>query len=188
MFKELSRLFSSPARIKILKFFVFQPNLKIPSSAVASGIGIPRAVCESELRALVRTGVLQPRKYGKKVLYGLSSTYAYADLVRMFLEKITLPSDKTIADAFRGISGITLLVATGALTEDTRPSLDILIVTRRPKDTRITKAVRKVEMSVALPLRYAVLEPVEFAERREARDRILRDVFEFSYRVIVGKA
>ncbi len=187
MFKELSRLFQNPARIKVLKFFTLQPNLKTSAKDVAQTIGGSVAKTEIEIRALARAGVLTGKRQGKKTMYSLSPTFPHAEAVRGFLDEITQPNDKSLSDAFRGVPGVTLLVATGALVRERRGTIDLLVVTRRPKDARIERAVRQVETKASLPIRYAVFDTREYEERRVARDRLLRDVFEFTHAVIVGR-
>jgi|CXWL01.1.fsa_nt_gi DNA-binding transcriptional ArsR family regulator len=187
MFKELSRIFGSPARLKVLKFFALQSGVRISASEAALQLGMSRAKVETELRVLSKVGVLQRRGQGKKVTYMFPGTHPYSEAIRIFLESTTVPDDKAVAGAFRGVSGITLIAATGTLMQDPRPSLDLLIVSRRPKNPDIARAVRKLETGTALSLRYAVLETGEYKNRLETRDRLLRDVFDFSYRVILGR-
>ncbi|MBX9765053.1 hypothetical protein K2X83_00225, partial [Patescibacteria group bacterium] len=175
-------------RIKVLKFFTLQPNIKVSARDVAGTIGGSAAKTETEIRALTRAGVLMGKRQGAKTLYSLSPSFQYADAVRSFLDEITQPNDKSLSDAFRGVPGVTLLVATGALMRDPRPSVDLLVVTRRPKDARIERAVRQVETKASLPIRYAVFDTKEYEERRVARDRLLRDIFEFTHLVVLGRS
>lgn len=187
MFTELARIFASPSRIKVLKFFALQPGIKLSSADAALQLGMSKTKVEAELRALVKMDLLQKRGQGKKVFYTFPGTHPYSEAIRVFLESTTVPDDKVITRSFRGVSGITLIVITGVLMQDPRPSLDLLIVTRRPKNPLIAKAVRKIETGTALSLRYAVIEATEYKNRLETRDRLLRDVFDFTYRVILGR-
>lgn len=187
MFKELSRLFQNPLRIKVLKYFTLQPSVKVPAKEVATILGGGVTKVETEIRALQRAGVLVMKKNGKK-MYSLSPTFPHADAVRVFLDEITQPNDKSLSDAFRGVPGITLLVASGALVREHRAAIDLLVVTRRPKDARIERAVRQVETKASLPIRYAVFDTREYEERRVARDRLLRDIFEFTHVVVLGRS
>lgn len=188
MFKELSRLFQNPTRIKVLKFFTLQPSVKTSAKDVTQTIGGSAAKVETEIRSLARAGVLAGKRQGKKTLYSLSPAFEHTDAIRTFLDDITQPNDRALSDAFRGVPGITLLVASGALVREPRAAVDLLVVTRRPKDVRIERAVRQVETKVSLPIRYAVFDTREYEERRVARDRLLRDIFEFEHAVILGRS
>lgn len=187
MFKDITQLCSSIPRLKLLKFFLFQPDVRITTLVASNTTGIPKAITVRELRALKNYGILTSRTQGKNILWSLNASHPFAVPFRTFLESATLPDDSSIASAFRGVSGITLLVVAGILAGEERGLIDILIVTKKPNNPRIATSVRAVERMSALPLRYAVLEREEYAERLEARDRMLRDVLEFKHRTIIGR-
>jgi len=187
MFKDIVQLGSSMPRLKILKFFLFQPESRHTALSAANTLGIPKAAVARELRSLERYGILISRKQGKNTFWSANMAHPFALPFALFLETTTLPEDSIITSAFRGVPGITLLVAAGLLAREERGLIDILIVTRKPKDPKIAASVRALERASALPLRYAVLERGEYAERLEARDRMLRDVLEFKHRIIIDR-
>lgn len=188
MFSELVRLFTNIPRAKVAKFFLLQKEIRATAEQVASLIGLTKDAVRREAAALSRMGLLIDRRSGASNVYSLASNHPYASELRDLLKVATSANDKEIADFFRDVPGLSVLVVTGILTDEERSSLDLLIVTRRPNDKRVHSAVRRLEKHLALPLRYAVLETREFRERMEARDRLLRDVFEYSHRVVAGKA
>jgi hypothetical protein len=187
MFNDIAHLFGSVQRTKLLKFFLFQPDVRASAQAAGAAIGIPKAAAEKEARALVKLGVLVSKRHKKSVLLSANIAFPWLSAVRAFLDATTLPSDRAVAGAFKGITGISLIVATGVLAREERSSIDLLIVARKSKNPAIAKAVRKAEFMAGIPLRYAVLEPGRYTERLEANDRLLRDVFEFSHRTVYGR-
>ncbi|MES2134632.1 MAG: hypothetical protein V4449_00090 [Patescibacteria group bacterium] len=187
MFKDVVQLCSSIPRLKILKFFLCQPESRATAIVVANTTGVSKEVTARELRALGKYGVLNYRKQGKKIFWSVNSAHPFTVPMSVFLEATTQPNDALITSSFRGVSGITLLVVAGVLTGEERGLIDILIVTKKPNDQKIAVAVRAVERLSALPLRYAVLEKGDYAERLEARDRMLRDVLEFKHRTIIDR-
>ena len=186
MFKELTRLFDSPTRTKLLKFFLFQPDMRTSAANAGAAVGVPKAVAEKEVRSLVRFGFLVARKQKRKMLFTVNRAHPLVPALRTFLEVSTLPDDRSILQAFRGVPGVSLIVASGALAREDRSSVDFLIVAKKTKNPLIAKAVTKVERMAGMPLRYVVMEPQIYAARSEARDRLLRDVFEFKNRLILG--
>lgn len=154
---------------------------------VASTVGGGRRGMEKELKALVRLEVLTMRKLGKEVLYALNRSFPLLTPLAAFIEATTIPSDAELTGAFRGVRGISLVMVAGVLANEERGSVDLLIVTSRSRDPKVTRAVRRAERLAALPLRYAILEPREYAERLTARDRMLRDILEFKHRVLLGR-
>jgi hypothetical protein len=140
------------------------------------------------MKALVKVGLLSGKRQGNHTYYTYAVTHRQADALKQFLEETTVPSDRSVAAAFKGITGTALVVVSGVLVKNSRSPVDLLIVARRPKGDAIARAVRKVEMGIALPLRYAVLEAGEYKSRLEANDRLLRDVFDFAHRVVIGRS
>ncbi|OGG43944.1 hypothetical protein A2841_03600 [Candidatus Kaiserbacteria bacterium RIFCSPHIGHO2_01_FULL_48_10] len=187
MFKDLAHLFASSARIKVLKFFILQPDVRVTAPTVSATLGAPKALVEQELRALTRFGLLECRKQKKVNFFMLESDHPVVEPLQAFFTAISMPSNDDIMGAFRKVRGVTLLIATGVLAQESRGAIDLLIVTRKPKDAQIARAVKRLEAAVALPLRYAVLESGDYESRLESYDRLLRDVFEFSHRIIVGR-
>ncbi|MBI3573729.1 hypothetical protein HY090_01630 [Candidatus Kaiserbacteria bacterium] len=199
MFQDLARIFENGKRAKLLKFFMFQSDVRATAASAGAAIGIPKKAAEREARALLRADLLisrkQPRRKvgvpteasGKNILYSANPSHPWREAVHAFLDATTLPDDRAILSAFRGVSGLTLIVATGVLARDERSSLDLLIVAKKKKNPKIARGVFKAESLTGLPLRFAVLEPLKYKERLEANDRLLRDVFEFNHRLILGR-
>jgi len=189
MFTDIVRLFNSPTRLKLLKFFVYQPHTRISVKTASGTLGIPEARVTQELRALVRFGFLIKRTQGKMPAFELNQSYSLADSLADFLEKATRVEDHLLTEIFRGTRGILRVVASGALLGEKRSSIDLLVIVRKKGafDHHVARAVKRAERLVALPLRYAVLEQREFEERLEARDRLLRDVFEFKHSLLLGR-
>ncbi|MBV9349244.1 MAG: hypothetical protein JO026_00670 [Patescibacteria group bacterium] len=187
MFTELSRIFAAPARIKLLKSFLLYPESRKTAAEAAAAIGLSKNVAERDARALAQIGILTLRGSKKKKLYSANQGHEFYEPLRSLLNT-TLPDDRALLSVFRGVSGVALIVATGVLALEERSAIDLLIVAKRSQNPRLGKAVMKLERITALPLRYVILEPQIFSERVEAHDRLLRDVFEFKNRVILGKA
>jgi hypothetical protein len=188
MFTELTRLFENGARAKLLKFFLFQTDQRFAARAAGAALGIPKAAAEKETRALTRFGILVARKRGRETYYAADTRHPLFTPLRAFLDATTLPEDRDILAAFKGISGISLLAASGALVKEERAAVDLLVVVRKSQHPAVAKAVSRLEHRFGLPLRYAVMEPSAYVERLEGNDRLLRDVFEFRHRIVLGRA
>ncbi len=191
MFKDVCQLFYPVSRVKLLKFFSFDGEARgegrATAAAAASTVGITKEEAERQIRAFMRLKLLTMRRQGSVKTYVFNNDHPFAGPLRRFLEETTLPSERAIAKAFKGVTGIISVIASGNLAKEPRSSADLLIVTRRPEDARLAAAVRKVETLSGIMLRYAVLGVDDYHERLEARDRLIRDVLEYSHRVIIGR-
>ena len=186
MFSDIARLFASPLRIKLIKFFALQPDERFLVSHIAASLATNKKKLQPELAMLSRAGVVVSRTGKGGRAYGWNRGYPRAFALQNFVIESTTPDDKTIAEPFRRI-GVYVVIAAGMLADESRGSVDLLVVTRRPKDPRIAKAVKKLESLTAVPIRYSVMEVGDYHNRLQGYDRILRDITDFRHRVIMGR-
>jgi hypothetical protein len=186
MFQEIARLFTTPLRIKVVKFFALQPEVRATAVQVASSLASSKDSVLAELRALNRLGLLGTRAERTGRTFSWNGNYRAASAIQNFVIEATTPSDDVIAKIFRPLAP-SLVVTAGALTNEERGTVDVLVVSRRPKDPRIAKAVKTLEATTAVPVRFAVMSVTEYLARREGYDRLLRDIFDFKHRVIIGR-
>lgn len=187
MFRDLAFLFDTPLRAKALAYLLKRPGEEGDASEFAAVSGVTKAQAQKELNALVKFGVLKSRGVGKDKKYVADEQDPLFHALHNFLIVAAAPTDSEILSAFKGVRGIQLLAVAGALADDGRSSVDMLVVTKDPDNPKIARSVKKVENMAAMPVRYAVLELGEYIERKQAFDRMLRDIFEYSHRILLEK-
>lgn len=187
MFKDLAFIFKTPLRAKLVTFFVRRPGEWGSAVDAAAVVGGARKTVSRELSALAHFGILTSRRAQGVVRYSVNEQDELFTPLARFLSEAAMPSDKEILDAFRGIRGITLILAAGLLAHEEKSPAELFIVCKGEQSAPIGRAVRKLELFSGLPLRYAVLGADEYAERRQAFDRLTRDFFEYRHRVILEK-
>jgi hypothetical protein len=187
MFGELTRLFGSPIRIKLLKFFSLQPESKVTAAQVPRLVGANKEQVRTELRALARSGLLLSKVSREGTGYQWNESHRLAPAIAEFLDSAAVPKEDEIASQFKKIPSVIAVIAAGTLVRETRSSVDLLVLSRQPNDDRVAQAVKKLEISSAMPIRFAVMAQREFDDRRESYDRLLRDVLDFKYKVVYGK-
>jgi len=188
MFQEISLLFKTPLRAKIVAYFVRRRGEWVPPADVASIVGASKEVTVKEISSLFRFGIIVSRKIRDKTIYRINEHDMLYEPLARFLAEVAIPTDKEIMNACRGIRGVSLIVAGGLLVNEAQSPVELLIVCKNQKDATIAAAIKKLEMFSATPLRYAVFSAEEYSERRRAYDRMLRDLFEFRHRVVFKKS
>ncbi|XKT74537.1 MAG: hypothetical protein ACJKTH_00365 [Patescibacteria group bacterium UBA2163] len=187
MFQDIGFVFKNPLRLKITNYFVRRPGEWGNAADVVATIGSTRAAVSRELGQLVRFGILTSRQIHGINAYAVNESDNLFVPLKQFLVTLATPTDKEIVEAFRGIRGLTMIVAAGFFLDETHSPAELLIVGKNPDEKRIAKSIKKLESLVALPIRYVVLDTEEFYNRRQAYDRMLRDLFEFKHRVVLDR-
>lgn len=184
MLATLGTLFRSPTRIRVLAYVV-RAHVPVTAIEVAKGVRAPRAKVSTELLALTKSGIVIMRPPRKVPRFLISEAHPLVPHLRELLIEAMNPNDRDILAAFRGVSGLLFLVVAGVLAHDERGSVDLLIVSRNPHSSKVPRAVARVERLAGLTLRYSVMDLEEYQKRRQSFDRMLRDVLDFSHRILV---
>lgn len=196
----LSKLFGSPARVKLLRLFLFNPDEVYGRDDIVAVSRVTPNTASKELTALTRAGLVKrktftkeiPQAEGKPVKkrktlgYMFDPKFPYTEALVTFLSSTLDVSDVEIRKRFKGVGIIRKLVLSGFLTGQTEGMLDLLIVGRL-NETAVQNAVAHLEAECGRAIRYAILTGDEYEYRLRARDKLIRDVFDNTHRLLIDK-
>lgn len=183
MFNDLAALFGTVLNAKILKFCALRPEEEHSVRALSAALSARPEEVRSSLTTLLRLQVLRSKSARGERVFFWNTEQRDAEALAAFVTLSTMPSDALIARTFKSLGVSTIMVA-GALVGESRGALELLLVTRRPDEPRLARAVKRLEAATATPIRYAVLETREYERRRGGYDRLLRDITDFRHRII----
>lgn len=183
----LARLFGSPARLKLLRLFLFNDDMTFVASDAAFRARITKDAVRKELTQLTHAGIIR-KKTGKAPLgYMADKRFAHYDALKAFLRATTDVSDSSIVTAVKKAGTIRLVVLSGMFTGAVESKVDVLIVGDRMEERPLTTAIHSLEAELGRELRYACFTSDEFKYRIGVYDRLLRDVFDYPHRVLYDK-
>jgi len=197
----LSKLLGSPARVKLLRLFLFNPSQIYDRDMVVMNARVTPDMASKELAALARAGVIMRRSFFKEVIragtklptkrrtlgWMCDPNYPHLTPLTRFLRDTLVVSESDIRKRIRAVGTVKLVVIGGPLIGEERTALDLLIVGDRLNETGLKNFVRALESEAGRELRYAVLTSDEYQYRRRVRDKLTRDVFDFPHREIINK-
>lgn len=197
--EHLSKLFGSPARMKVMRLFVFNPERVYDRDLVATAVRVSPDAASRECAALARMGIITRRSFYREVPEGsrakrrkvigwvLDQGYPHLAPLSAFLRDTVQIETADMRRRFRGVGTVHLLVLAGSLAGNPDSEVDLLIVGDRLRESAVRTAVRMLEAECGRDLRYLVLSTKEYLYRRRVRDRLVRDVMDFPHREIVDK-
>ncbi len=199
--RELAKLFGSPARVKILRLFCFNPELVTDRDDVVKRLRISPESATRELAALGRAGVLRKREFFKEVGvdskgipkrrraagWMLEMRYPYVTPLRSFLTDTLLPTNDEILKRLKGVGQLRLVVTSGLFAQSSESSLDLLIVGEKIDSLALATSMRQFEAELGKELRYATLTSEDFVFRRRVQDRLVREVLDFPHELILDR-
>lgn len=186
----LSVLFGSEARIKVLNFFLLNPDQKYSSNQISKEIGINAAIIRRELLNLEKTELIKKEKGVKpitdKFLYYVEKSYIlYPELKALFTKTQILSSQKFIVD-LQKICQPKFLALSGLFVNNSTSPTDILIVAR-VRRLEFLKLIKELENDLGKEVNYTLMDESEFLYRREIMDVFLYNILEGNNIILIDQ-
>lgn len=189
--QELEVLFSSKARPRILKLFFQNEKGSFTSKEVAKKCQISQESAQKELKKLSKIKLLQKSKNktskGGKYSYSLNPKFSSLAELRALVLAMPVFSLKELTNLFKKNSGLQLVVIAGVFLKENRSPVDILLVGKKPKRSKISKLIKKIESQMGKEIRWSLMTTEEFNYRLGINDRFLKDIFDYSHKKIIDK-
>ena len=183
----LAKLFGSPARLKMIRLFVFNRDLSLAAAQVVERAKLSKEVVRRELADLVAAGLIRRKGEGTKTRYQTNPQFEHLGALDVFIRDTTVVPPKRMVALLRKAGAIRLLVLSGLFMSVTESRVDLLVVGDRLDDRALVSAVRTLEAELGREIHYASFTTEDFRYRYGVYDRLLRDVFDYPHRLLVDK-
>lgn len=197
MSDPLSILFGSTARVKLLRFFLFNPSKEYTFDEMSRRARLVRRTARTELSALEKAGVISKRTMyvvepGKdkklKVLgYGLNKKFTELQALQTFLFETAPIDGKTLMGHLRKAGPIDFVVVAGVFVREFEQQLDVLIAMKKVSQAKIETAIRGLEAEIGIEIRFAVMTSEDLLYRVGMNDKLCRDLFDYKHQIIVDR-
>ncbi|HEY6020756.1 MAG TPA: hypothetical protein VIY48_12930 [Candidatus Paceibacterota bacterium] len=182
MTDSLTKLFGSPARVKLLRLFLFNPRQQWSLKEAAAHAQVTPAATRAELKVFVSTKIIKQSRQR----YQLNENFEYLAALQALL--LNAPArGRDIYERLRTTGAIKLIIVAGIFVGDWEGRIDLLVVGDRIKDQMIRRKLRALESELGKELRYAVLSTPEFSYRLNLSDKLVRDVMDYPHTVVFDR-
>jgi hypothetical protein len=201
---NVSHIFGTDAKVKMMRLFIFNPTLSFDANHVMSRIKESPRVVRRELSMLQKSGLVKKRggqaakakkKRGKaksttsrKITYALNTDYPYLHALSDFLIDAVPYTEKEISKKLSRVgTSVKLILLAGVFTHDPESRVDLLIVGDHLKKGSLVKAISEIESELGKEIRYAAFETADFKYRMSMYDKLVRDILDFPHVKILNK-
>ena len=183
----LEKLFESPAKVRVLRLFVRNPEETFSFPDIAKRTQVKRETTRKELGKLIKIGLIK-RKVVKKIrIYFTNSEFRLlSELQNLIIKDAVAPRKELLAKAKR-LGNVKLIILSGVFINSDQSRTDMLIVGDGVKKSKLEKFLADIESELGRPLRYTVMDSNEFKYRKNMYDRFLRDIFESPHEKLINK-
>lgn len=193
----LSILFGSTARVKLLRFFLFNPSKEFSFDDISRRARLVRRTARTEISALEKAGVIVKRTLyvpidGKtkkmKVLgYALNKSFPELQALQTFLFETAPIDGKNVLAHLRKAGTIDFLVVAGVFVREFEQGLDVLITMKKVSQAKVEAAIRALESEIGMEIRCAIMSSEDLLYRVGMNDKLTRDLFDYKHQILVDK-
>lgn len=204
----LEFLTGSPARARLLRTFVLNPNDSFSLDLLAKRAKASPAAIARELKALDAAGVTKSVKHqvpvlaksqagkgskkqaAKKVelMWQSNLEFRYARALSVFVHEVAPVRYDDIVEGLKRSSGkLSTVILSGTFMGDPSRPADILVAADILDERRVETAVRRLEPAYGREIRYASFSTHEFQYRLTVQDRLIRDTLEYPHLVLFDR-
>lgn len=203
----LGKLFGSTLRVKLLRFFLFNPQAVYDVDTLAKRSQAKIADVKKETNLLFRINFIKEKQYTKdvekKVKKGkktvteiikkkvigltLNLNFEYGETLKKVLLDFQFLDRNAIADRFKKAGRIKFLAVAGIFLNNLDSRADLVIVGDQLNRSVIESEIKKLEAELGKDLVYALFETPDFEYRLKMYDKFIRDILDFEHHRLIEK-
>ncbi len=172
---ELSKLFGSEMRVKIIRVFLRNQDITLNNLEVSKKCKVKEDLSRKELVQLEKSGLLIRDKNSREIAYKLNREFRFRETLYTLMFDFKSASRDAIKERFVDIGRMKLLMLSGVFVGDENTRCDILYVGEAVKVQQKDKLLAEFESEVGFPLRIEIIDLEEYNYRFKMFDRYLRD-------------
>ena len=197
MTDPLTILFGSQARVKLLRFFLFNPSKEFTFEEISRRARLVRRTARTEMNALERAEVIKKKqsyfqeegsdKKMRALGYSLNRNFINLQSLQTFLFETAPINGKTVLKHLRKAGVVDFVVIAGIFVRDFDQRLDVLIAMKKYSPTKVETAIRSLESELGVEIRFAAFESSDLVYRVGMYDKLTRDIFDYPHQILVDK-
>ena len=185
--EPLVKLFGSPARLKMLRLFVFNQDAVFTLAEIVQRTKLSKSVARKELAEILSAGLIRKKGTNVPAHYQTNPSFGHLDALDAFIRETTSLRPASILASLKRAGALRLVILSGLFTGILDTQIDLLVVGDHLDERVLANAVHSLEAELGREIRYASFATADFRYRLGVYDRLLRDVFDYPHRLLVDK-
>ncbi len=198
--EALDKLFGSTARVKILKFFLFNTGEAFDKETIAARTKVSPRILQKELNLLEKINLIRKKNFmkvthlkngkvkkTKKGGYETVLEFKLFSALQSLLVKNSPMSSNSLVGRLTKHGKIKLVIAAGVFIQNPDSRVDLRIGGDDIKEAPLKNTISVLESEIGRQLRYAVLPVADFKYRLGVYDKLVRDVLDYPHQVFLDR-
>lgn len=201
--ETLSKLFGGAARVKVMRLFLFNPELSFSLEQVTDKAKISNKEAKSEIDVLEKAGMICHKKIvqmvevkrrgkvsevKKKIIcWHLDSDFEYLLQLQNLLINSRPLRKEEILKRLSNVGRVKMVIVSGVFIQNPDSRVDLLVVGDNLKRGSIDRIVKTMEAEIGKELTFASFETADFHYRLGMYDKLIRDILDYPHQKLLDK-
>lgn len=201
--ETLSKLFSGEERVKIMRLFLFNPELCFSLDQVIAKAKVSNREAKQEIEVLEKAGMIKNKKVvqivekkkrgkiiqlkKKMVCYHLDPDFEYLLPLQNLLINTRPLRKEEILRRLHNVGKLKMVIVSGVFIQNPDSRVDLLIVGDNLKRGSIDRIVKTMEAEIGKELTFASFETADFHYRLGMYDKLIRDILDYPHQKLLDK-
>jgi hypothetical protein len=199
----LVKLFGNAAKVKVVKLFVFNPEVAYDARQIAERTKESLSKVRKEILLLEKMDLIKRKVFYKNIVrnkgnkkvhvkvktngWTLNTQFESLAPLQQFLVNLNHLSPKDIARKLQKAGLMRLVIVSGVFIQQPESRVDLLVVGDHLKKGVLDTAIKTIEAEIGKEIRFAVFETPDFQYRLGLYDKLIRDILDFPHEKIVNR-
>lgn len=201
--ETLSKLFSGEERVKMMRLFLFNPELSFSLEQIIAKAKVSAKMAKLEIEVLEKARmiksrkqiqVLEVKKRGKTreikkkiVCWYLDPSFEYLLQMQNLLINSRPLRKEEILKRLSNVGKLKIVIVAGVFIQNPDSRVDLLIVGDNLKRAYIDRIVKTMEAEIGKELVFASFETADFNYRLGMYDKLIRDILDYPHQKLLDR-
>jgi hypothetical protein len=190
----LEALFDSPAKVRLLKLFLRNPDKFFHEKEIAKKIQSDPRLVSRQIKGLLAIAFLRRKRISKKrkdikkgIYFSANPDFDFYQELRSLVLKSSPASKEKILKNVMKLGRIKLLLLAGIFLNTENSRVDLFVVGDGIKPAKANPFLKNLESEVGKEIGFAFMNTKEFYYRYHMFDRFVHDIFEKPHEKLIDK-
>jgi len=201
--ETLSKLFCGAERVKVMRLFLFNPELFFSLEQIIAKTKISARAAKLQIDTLKKAGMIKSRKSvqfiqikkkgklikakRKVLVWSLDSDFEYLQPMQNLLINTRPLRKEEILKRLASVGKLKMVIVSGVFIQNPDSRVDMLVVGDNLKKGAIDRIVKTMEAEIGKELVFASFETADFHYRLGVYDKLIRDILDYPHQKLLDK-
>ena len=183
----LENLFGSREKMRLLRFFLLNPDQEYGIAEITKRNMIRPKIARSELENLKKIKFIIKRTKKRKIYYILNQNFVFYPELKNLISKANIYPDSNGLAKIKNIGNVKLAVVSGAFINYNKSKADMILVGDNISRAKLKHLMNNLEAEIGKEVDFVMMTYEEFKYRLNMLDKFILEFLEGPHEEVVNK-